>query len=176
MRKITTASMAAAGCLFLGACGTQQPAQTAAADRRVATQTSPAPELLRFKATTLDGAAFDGATLAGKPVVFWAWAPSCAVCQAEAPHMAKLAQRYGYRVTFVGLAGMADKQAMRTFVKDRGVNGFTQVADVDGSVWTKLGITQQASFLFLRPDGTTDKAMGQLGEQKLAERLDALVS
>ncbi|GAA2888845.1 hypothetical protein GCM10020220_093800 [Nonomuraea rubra] len=33
------------------------------------------PDVLRFTATTLDGQKFDGASLAGKPVVFWFWAP-----------------------------------------------------------------------------------------------------
>lgn len=33
------------------------------------------PEVLAFSATTLDGGTFEGATLAGRDVVLWFWAP-----------------------------------------------------------------------------------------------------
>lgn len=33
------------------------------------------PDALAFRGTTVDGAAFDGASLGGTPVVLWFWAP-----------------------------------------------------------------------------------------------------
>lgn len=33
------------------------------------------PDALAFRGSTVDGAAFDGAELAGRPVVLWFWAP-----------------------------------------------------------------------------------------------------
>jgi thiol-disulfide isomerase/thioredoxin len=49
------------------------------------------PAKLAFKATTLDGAAFDGASLGGRPAVLWFWAAWCSVCAGEAPALAKVA-------------------------------------------------------------------------------------
>ncbi|PZS23467.1 MAG: thiol:disulfide interchange protein, partial [Pseudonocardiales bacterium] len=74
-----------AGCGSAAGAGTQAgaaPAHNAAAGA----------QQLQFTATTLQGTKFAGQSLAGKPTVLWFWAPWCAVCQHEAPSVAKAAQ------------------------------------------------------------------------------------
>src|SRR5687768_12981967 len=102
MRKFCTSLVAAA--LVLAACGTgaDDPAgsappapatapstgtssQDATSTTTATAPTAGVPALLRFTGTTLQGEAFDGAGLAGSPVVFWFWAPWCPKCQADGP-------------------------------------------------------------------------------------------
>src|SRR5262249_3659175 len=64
------------------------------------------PESLRFAGTTLDGKAFDGASMAGHPVVLWFWAPWCATCAGEAATVSDAAAKYKGSVVFLGVAGM----------------------------------------------------------------------
>lgn len=70
-------------------------------------------------------------------------------------------------VTFVGVAGLAQVQAMKEFVDKYPVKRFTQLADTDGTVWAKFGITQQPAFAFIRPDGSIDVVEGQLSKPDL---------
>ncbi|MEV0999475.1 redoxin domain-containing protein [Nonomuraea sp. NPDC050202] len=124
------------------------------------------PETLRFTATTLDGQPFDGSSLAGKPVVFWFWAPWCPKCQSEAPAVKAAAAKYA-DVAFVGVAGLDGEAAMKDFVRRTGTGGFVQLSDEKGAVWTRLGVSQQSTFVFMKPDGSTGKASGPLGSDDL---------
>jgi len=61
----------------------------------------PAPPIV---GTPLDGAAFDLASLAGKPVVINFWGPSCVPCRDEFPLLAaKLTQHAAEGLTLVGV-------------------------------------------------------------------------
>lgn len=127
---------------------------------------TPVPAALEFSAKTLDGQQFRGASLAGKPVVFWFWAPWCPKCRSEAPAVKAAAARYG-DVTFVGVAGLDTEAAMKEFVQRTGTGGIVQLSDEKGAVWTKLGVSEQSTFVFMRPDGGTTKASGPLGKDAL---------
>lgn len=130
-------------------------------------------EELRFTSETLDGDAFDGTKLAGKDAVLWFWAPWCTECRREAPHVARSqAQRPG--VVFVGVAGLGETDDMRDFVDDYDVDGFEHVADVDGSLWQRFGVVQQPAYAFIDDSGKVEVFRGELGEDGLAERVDAL--
>lgn len=58
---------------------TAAPADTATSDTAAAVTTAPAaavvPASLQFSAPLVGGGTFDGASVAGAPVVFWFWAP-----------------------------------------------------------------------------------------------------
>ncbi|MEV0582601.1 redoxin domain-containing protein [Nonomuraea sp. NPDC050310] len=140
---------------------------TPAAVSASAVPTPVVPAALRFTARTLDGRPFDGAGLAGRPVVFWFWAPWCPKCRAEAPAVKAVAAEYG-EAAFVGVAGLDTEAAMKEFVQRTGTGSIVQLADPKGAVWTKLGVSSQSTFVFLRPDGSTTKATGPLGEAELA--------
>lgn len=152
-------------------------ATTAGATPSKATgQPVPVPEVLQFEAKTLDGKAFDGRTLAGKPVVFWFWAPWCPLCRSDGPNVAAVEAEYGDRVTFVGVAGLDQLSAMKSFVADTGTGGFTQLNDEAGEIWRKLEIATQSSFAFVKADGSIDRIVYEvLGRDELERRVRALI-
>lgn len=168
----------AASALLLSACGAEPAVTRAATPAPAATPsksaTSPAvPAALRFTSKTMDGQAFTGESLAGKPVVFWFWAPWCPKCRSEAPHVKTAAAAYR-DVTFVGVASLDTEAAMKEFVEQTGTGGITHLSDEKGQVWAKLGVASQSTFLFVRPDGTTAKATGPLGAEELTAQVEKL--
>ena len=71
--------------------------------------------------TTLDGAAFDLASYAGKPVVVNFWGPSCVPCRDEFPLLeAKLAEHAADGFTVVGVLTDDPPEPARDFVRDYG--------------------------------------------------------
>jgi hypothetical protein len=77
-------------------------------------------------------------------------------------------------VTFVGVAGLDQLPAMRQFVDNYPVKGFTHLADTDGSVWAKFGVTQQPAYAFVGRDGGINVVKGGLSEPDLSQRVAAL--
>jgi thiol-disulfide isomerase/thioredoxin len=153
--------------------GTTEPAETSAPPvARVAV-----PDLLKFEGRTLEGAGFDARSLAGTPVVFWFWAPWCPKCASEAPNLAAIAEEYGDRVGFVGIAGLDQVSAMRDFVADRGVGGFVHLNDEQGLIWRKFEITVQSSIVFMKADGSSTRTeYDVLGAEELENRVRALLT
>ncbi|MBE1533289.1 redoxin domain-containing protein [Actinomadura algeriensis] len=134
------------------------------------------PRALRFEGETLDGKPFDGASLAGKPVVFWFWAPWCPKCMGEGPDVAKAAAKYGDRVSFVGVGGLEkNKGRLAEFVSRTGTGGLTQLDDRTGELYAHFEVTSQSSFVFMAPDGTSSDASGPLGEPELSRHVDELL-
>jgi thiol-disulfide isomerase/thioredoxin len=154
---ITAALVALAGCGAGGRGGsTANPAgKPAAAAKQSIAEGAPAavPASLRFTATTLDGKAFDAASLAGHPVVLWFWAPWCATCAGEAASVSDLATEYKGKVDIVGVAGMGEEKEMHRFVSDLDVGGITHLSDNAGAVWKRFGVTEQSVYVLLDRDG-----------------------
>lgn len=63
---------------------------------------------------------------------------------------------------------------MKEFVDKYPVKSFTQLADTDGSVWAKFGVTQQPAFAFIQADCSIDVVKGPLSESDLTHRVTAL--
>jgi thiol-disulfide isomerase/thioredoxin len=133
------------------------------------------PEVLDFTAETVDGGTFEGASLAGTDALLWFWAPWCPVCQREAPVVAALAEEYAGRVAVVGVGGLSgDVQAMRDFVERGGVGGLTHLADTDGTIYARFGVTQQYDNGVLDESGEFRVVTGPLSEAEFRAELDAL--
>jgi len=170
------------------ACGDQGTSTTAASTTNVAGQTSGAatsagtpsaapaavPEQLRFTAKTVDGASFDGASLAGKPSVLWFWAPWCPKCNAEAPSLREVAQANAGKVTFVGVAAQDQVPAMQDFVRKHSLGSFVHLADTDAVVWRRFGVTYQPAYAFVSASGEVKVEKQQLTKDELAGRVAAL--
>lgn len=153
------------------------PAETA--DDTTTSAAAPAqatPEALDFTGTTVNGADFRGADLTGQPVVMWFWAPWCTVCRAESPDVAKVAKEFEGKVTFVGIAGRGPLEDMQAFVEETSTGGFTHVADVDGSLWSRFGVVAQPSFVFVTPSGEAQAFTGGLGEADLRDVANQLLA
>ncbi|EHB56046.1 Redoxin domain protein [Mycolicibacterium rhodesiae JS60] len=150
--------------------GSQTPSTSA---RAVSSTAAATPAQLNFTAKTVDGRNFSGETLAGKPVVVWFWAPWCPTCQREAAEVAKLA-RANPAVTFVGVAALDQQPAMHEFVTKYDLGFFTNIADVDGAVWQRFGVTAQPAFAFVHADGFVNVVRGPIPESELTTLVDAL--
>ncbi|WP_433263186.1 TlpA family protein disulfide reductase [Micromonospora vinacea] len=112
------------------------------------------PDVLRFTGTTLGGAAFDAAQLAGKPVVLWFWAPWCATCASQAWTVAEIAPRYRDTVPIVGVAGLGERKAMKEFVTEFELGATPQIEDGKGALWKRFKVTEQSIFVIIDRSGT----------------------
>jgi thiol-disulfide isomerase/thioredoxin len=155
--------LAMAGCAAPGGSGADRAPAPAA--------TGP---LLAFTATTLDGQPFDGMSLAGKPTVLWFWAPWCPICLQQAPGVREAVTKYGDRVNIIGVAGLDKTAAMPEFVRLAKVQGMTHLADEDGVVWKRFGITEQSIFVLLDADGTVT-GKGRLAADEIPDRVAGLL-
>jgi peroxiredoxin len=135
--RLTLSALAAVALFALAACGTSsRPAGT-----------------LDFTGRTLDGKTFNAASLQGRPVVLWFWAPWCATCAQEADTLSKVAPRYKGKVDVIGVAGMGEEDEMHKFVSDYKLTGFPQIADGAGDIWKRFGITEQSVYVLIDRSG-----------------------
>ncbi len=141
----------------------------------VSPPTALADDRIDFTGTTLSGAPFDGATLAGKPAVLWFWTPWCPFCNAEAPSVSSVAAA-NPGVTFVGVAARSDVAAMAAFVSKYNLD-FTILNDAEGAIWARYNVPWQPAYVFYRADGTStfvNNPTSAMPEQELADRVAAL--
>ncbi|MET8065600.1 redoxin family protein [Micromonospora sp. NPDC005313] len=114
---------------------------------------APVPAALSFTGKTLDGTAFDAAALAGRPVVLWFWAPWCATCASQAWTVAEIAPSYRDTVPIVGVAGLGEQKAMKSFVTEFDLGGTTQIDDRAGALWRRFKVAEQSTFVVLDRTG-----------------------
>ncbi|MGN9775399.1 redoxin domain-containing protein [Micromonospora sp. H33] len=131
------------------------------------------PDTLKFTAKTLDGAAFNAADLAGKPVVLWFWAPWCATCASQAWTVAEVAPQYRDTVPVVGVAGLGQQRAMKDFVTEFELAGVPQLDDRAGALWRRFEVVEQSTFVILDRTGKITH-QGFLDGEDLTRRLAAL--
>jgi thiol-disulfide isomerase/thioredoxin len=108
--------------------------------------------------------------------VLWFWAPWCTECRREAPGLAAVQAGAGDEVTFVGVAGLGEIPEMQAFVEDYELAAFPHLADVDGSIWSRFGISRQPAYAFIDDSGEVEVVRGVLGEQGLADRVAELTA
>ncbi|MCV7290361.1 protein disulfide oxidoreductase [Mycolicibacterium wolinskyi] len=148
---------------------------TAVALALMAAPAAVADDRLQFTGTTLSGAPFDGASLAGRPAVLWFWTPWCPFCNAEAPSVSRVAAA-NPQVAFVGIAARSDVAAMQGFV-DKYNLGFPNLNDADGSIWARYNVPWQPAYVFYRSDGSStfvNNPTSAMSQQELADRVAAL--
>ena len=103
--------------------------------------------------TTLDGAAFDLASLAGKPVLINFWGPSCVPCRDEFPLLeAKLAQHAADGLVVVGVLTDDPVEPARDFVAQYGATWPT-VIDPDKAVKTAYRVIARPQTYFVDRSG-----------------------
>ena len=120
---------------------------------------SPAPAIV---GTTLDGAAFDLASLAGKPVLINFWGPSCVPCRNEFPLFeAKLAQHSADGLTVVGVLMDDPEEPARDFVAEYGADWAT-VVDPAKAIRTAYRVAARPQTYFVDRSGVVRSI--QIGE------------
>lgn len=170
-----TSGTAASGAATSGtASASAMPPASTSAGPTTGAPAAAVPEQLRFTATTVDGVAFDAASLAGRPAVLWFWAPWCPICNAEAPELRDIAQANAGAVTFVGVAGLDQVAAMRGFVDKHSLGSFVHLADTDGALWRRFGVTHQPAYAFIGADGTVRVQKTVLSKGELANAVAVL--
>jgi Peroxiredoxin len=112
--------------------------------------------------TTLDGASFDLASLAGHPVLINFWGPSCVPCRDEFPLLAaKLTQHAADGLAVVGVLTDDPPEPARAFVAEYGASWPT-VIDPDKSVKAAYRVAARPQTYFV--DGSGVVRSIQIGE------------
>ncbi len=129
--------------------------------------------LLDFTASTVDGETFDGDSLKGRPTVLWFWAPWCPTCRGQIPQVEGLAADYDGEVNVIGIGSLDSAEAIAEFAD--GVDGVTQLEDVDGELWKRFGVAEQSSFVVLDADGAVAFEAGYGGSDDLGAEVESLL-
>lgn len=169
------AGLLAAVVLVASGCGTGGETSTAddtSTDTSTTTSTTSTPAVLDFASETVDGEPFDGTTLAGKPTVFWFWAPWCPTCRAQISGVGELAETYGDEVNVVGVGSLDQQEAIEGFAAEVSPD-VTLLSDPDGAVWRQFGVTAQSTYLVLDEAGI-EQASGYLDDAELAALVEDL--
>lgn len=132
------------------------------------------PEILDFASVTVAGEAFDGASVAGRPTVFWFWAPWCATCRAQISGVGDLAGQFGDDVAVVGVGALDDSEAIEEFAGTVS-SDVTLLSDPEGAVWRHFGVTAQSTYLVLDAAGEP-QASGFLDGDDLVSTVSSLVT
>ena len=127
----------------------------------------PAPAIV---GTTLDGTAFDLASLRGRPVIVHFWGPTCDPCRDEFPlFSSKLAEHAGDGLTVVGILMYDAPDPARAFIAKYGATWST-VDDPDGAIRRAYRVLARPQSYFIDADGVL-RAI-QVGEVS-ADRFEA---
>jgi cytochrome c biogenesis protein CcmG, thiol:disulfide interchange protein DsbE len=112
--------------------------------------------------TTLDGASFDLAALAGHPVLVNFWGPSCVPCRDEFPLLAaKLTQHASDGLAVVGVLTDDPPDPARDFVAEYGASWPT-VIDPDKTIKAAYRVAARPQTYFVDGDGVLRSI--QIGE------------
>ena len=147
--------------------GTGTPEETSGSNPRAT------PELLDFTSTTVDGTAFEGASLVGRPTVLWFWAPWCPTCRGQIPQVEQLASDHAGDLNVIGIGSLDSAEAISDFAGD--VEGVTHLEDVEGELWKRFEVTEQSSFVVLDADGTVTFEAGYGGSDDLDAEVERLL-
>ena len=110
----------------------------------------PAPPVV---GTTLDGAAFDLASLRGRPVIVHFWGPTCVPCREEFPLLiAKLAEHASDDLAIVGILMFDAPAPARSFIAEYGATWPT-VDDPDAAFRRAYRVLARPQSYFIDPDG-----------------------
>jgi thiol-disulfide isomerase/thioredoxin len=174
---ITACIVAAAPLAACGGRATPEAAPKAAAAASTSSAADvPAGTWLRsFTGTTVDGKAFNGASLAGKPTVLWFWAPWCPTCLQQAPGVREAFGRYSATMNFLGVAGLDTAANMPAFVQLAKLGTMRSVADPDGVIWKRFKIKEQSYFVVLDASGT-EVYRGKLHAEDVPAKIAAVTA
>ena len=107
--------------------------------------------------TTLDGAAFDLASLRGRPVIVYFWGPSCVPCRDEFPlFKAKLAAHSADGLAIVGVLTYDGPDDAKAFIAQYGATWPT-VLDADGAIRTAYRVAARPQSYFIDRSGVLRK-------------------
>ncbi|MFD3546976.1 TlpA family protein disulfide reductase [Streptomyces sp. NPDC058655] len=174
---IAAAALLAALCAPLAACTSNGGASAlqGAAGPQPESAGSAVPPALRFSAKTVDGAAFDAASLAGKPVLLWFYGPTCDECPAQAFETAALADRHVGRVHVVAVAGPGAGSGLQGFADPAAGGSVTHLADERHALRDRFHAGGVNTYVLLDEHGDNVYRGSGADTGSLDRELDALV-
>ena len=109
---------------------------------------------------------------AGTPVVVNVWASWCAPCRAEAPLLARAANRYRGKVTFLGVLSRDRPDAGLKFMRTYAI-AYPSVLDVTAEISAFLKVSGlPTTLVFDRNGSLVTRVFGGISEQRLAASID----
>lgn len=131
------------------------------------------PVELRFVAETLGGKRFHGQDLVGKAAVLWFRDSRCPACRSEAALVSDLAAAHP-DVSVVDVVAPGQGRGGQLLVDDQALQSVIQLADPDGAIRDRFGVTGRPAFAFVHPDGRVDVVNGVLPGPDLTRRVTRL--
>lgn len=129
-----------------------------------------------FEAPLLDGSGTLALSdLRGQPVVINFWASWCLPCDEEAPLLKSAHERYGDRVTFLGVNAKDSLSDARDKWAEWDL-GYLSVRDESGRIYSDFGLTGQPETFFIDAEGRlVEHVAGPLFEDDLVLLLDKVI-
>ena len=121
---------------------------------------------------TIDGQAKTSESLIGTPLIINFWYSTCEPCRREMPVLADAHEKYGSKISFLGLNMNDSASVAKEFAEKYNVK-YEIAFDPSGSFISGLGIATAPTTLFVSKDGVVlDQVAGEL----TTEKLDALIA
>jgi thiol-disulfide isomerase/thioredoxin len=115
-----------------------------------------------FAVTALDGSKFNLDAMGGRVVLIDFWATWCGPCNAELPHMKKIAKEFaGQPLVIISVSWDSDEQKWRDFINKNEMT-WVQYRDADHHLSTLFGINAIPHYFTIDSDGVLTAEM--LGE------------
>jgi cytochrome c biogenesis protein CcmG/thiol:disulfide interchange protein DsbE len=124
----------------------------------------------------MGGGELASSDLKGKPAVINFWASWCAPCEDEAPLLREAAERYGDRITFLGVDILDARSDAIAFAEKHGLD-YLHVRDTDRGIYDSFGLTGQPETFFIDEEGRiVEHVPGPVFEESFFQLLDLLVA
>ena len=121
---------------------------------------------------TIDGKAQSSSSLLSAPLIINFWYSTCEPCRREMPVLANAHDKYGSKISFLGLNMNDSASVAKEFAQKYNVK-FEIAFDPTGAFISGLGIATAPTTLFVSKDGVVlDQVAGEL----TAEKLDGLIA
>ena len=121
---------------------------------------------------TIDGQAKTSESLIGTPLIINFWYSTCEPCRREMPVLADAHEKFGSKISFLGLNMYDSASVAKEFAEKYNVK-YEIAFDPSGAFISGLGIATAPTTLFVSKDGVVlDQVAGEL----TTEKLDALIA
>ena len=112
-----------------------------------------------FEVTTLDGTRFNLDSMGGRVVLIDFWATWCGPCNAELPHLQKIAREFaGQPLVIISISWDSDEAKWKDFISKHEMN-WVQFRDADHTLTNRFGVPSIPHYFTIDSDGVLTGAM-----------------